>query len=168
MSARNIVESPRKMILAQIKTNIAAALAAVRTDRDDPIVNTELPPDQSYFTFSGAKAYRKPAIFVVAQEVDFKLDRGQNFIDGTIRFIVSVVVEEKNQTLLTVKADRYLDALHSLLQGIEIVDEDNKTKIVISVMKARFSEDFAEKPDVGMQFTKEVAFDCDVEIYQQL
>lgn len=167
MSARNIVESARNMIIANIKAGIPAALAAVRTERGNS-VGTEIPPDQSYFIYSPAKAYRRPGIFVVAQEVDFKLDRGQNMIDATIRFIVSVAIEERLQELLTIKADRYMDALHSLLQGIELVDSTLKTKIVISVMKARFSEDFSEKVETGVQFTKEVAFDCDVEIYQQL
>lgn len=168
MGARNLTELPVKLIQAQIQNNIAAALADVRTDRSDSLVNVETPPNQSYFIYAGAKGYRAPAVFTVPQDIDFKLTRGQNFVDATMKIIVSVAIEDRNQNNLNYKAWRYLDAFHNLLQGIELVDANSKIKIVISVMHARYSADENDKTDNSQVFRKEVAFDCDVEIYESL
>lgn len=168
MSTRNLTEIPTTLIQAQIQNNIAATLAALHLDRGDSAVNLDVPPTASYFTYAGSKAYRAPAVFTVPQGIDFKLVRGQNFVDATLSMIVSIVCEDRNQNNLSLKAWRYMDALHELLQGIELQDAGSKVKIVISVTNARFSSDQSEKTDMDIVFRKEVALDCGIEVYQEL
>jgi hypothetical protein len=165
MSARNIVRTATNLIIAQIQNNIAASLTDVHVDEGDNIVSTQIPLLESYFYYN-AQVYRAPGVFVIPQSVDFKLSRGQNFLCATASYLISIVIEERKASLMNLKAWQYQDALHECLHGIELVS--GKVKIVILVNRARFSADSSDKSDGADVFRKEVAFDCDVEIYEQL
>lgn len=165
MSARNIVREATALIITQIQNNIAAALSDTHTDEGDSKVSCSIPSTQSYFYYQ-AQGYRAPAVFVIPDSVDFHLDRGQNFVSATIPFLISIVAEDRKGDLLALKAWQYQDALHECLQGIQLAG--GKVKIVILVKRARFSTDSTFKQDGSDSFRKEVALDCDVEIYEQL
>lgn len=170
MSTRNLIEKPTSMIVSTIKTNIQQALADVSLARGNYEVSTEIPSTESYFIYEGAINYDPPGIFVVPQSVASMLDRGENYIDSQAKFIVSAIVQDKEKDLLSKKAWRYQDALHNILHLTEVVDSTTNphTKIKIKVVNQRFSNDFTTGNEQQKFFSKEVAFDCDVEIWQGL
>jgi hypothetical protein len=168
-SAPNLIEKPTDMIMAFIKANIAEALTEIRNERGNYVVSTEPPPTQSYFIYEGAMAYQAPGVFVVAQKNQTRLDRGQSFTNSQARYCISVVVEDKEKELLSRKSWRYQDALYGMLHETEIRDDVSPiTKIAIKVIEQRFSNNFASGNEQQKTFRKEVAFDCDVEIWQGL
>jgi len=164
----NLSEITRDLVLNQIKTTIAASLAEIRSDRDDAVVSTE--PPKSYFIYAPAASYRCPAIFVVVDRMDFKqFDAGANFVPATVTMYVSVLVEDKDETLLTIKADRYYTAIHQSINQKNITSADDLVKISIKVMSAQFGEFWKFKGDSpqGM-FRKEVRLTLNVEHYESL
>lgn len=165
MSARNIVRKSVNLIIAQIQANITQCLADTHADQGDSTVNCDTPLLKSYFSYP-AQAYRAPAVFVIPNSVDFRLDRGANFMTQTVKMLISVVVEDKRDFLLNLKAWQYQDALHECLQGQELVG--GKIKAVVLITGARFSSQASDKSDGADIFRKEVALDCDVEIYESL
>src|SRR6267143_2090160 len=81
------------MILAEIKAKISAALLAVRTERSDPRVTTEIP--RQYFIFDGAHTYNCPAVFVVVDSMDFpESSYGPNHINNLVKIYSRVLRAE--------------------------------------------------------------------------
>ena len=113
MASQNILESVVTSIEHQIKANIETYLSEVRVDRNDGTVTTEIPKD--YFIYDGAVGYKTPAIFTIADSVDYRPSMGQNHINANVTVYVSLIVEDRNQRLLTLKSWRYQDALHKCL-----------------------------------------------------
>jgi len=138
MSARKLLEGDVNLILAEIKAKMPAALAAVRADRLDPKVTTEKP--ESYFTFERAQGFKTPAIFVIGEDMDFRqAERGANHINALSTVNVSVLVEERNQELLTKKVYRYCSALHEILEQANLSSDDGKLQIFVRVAKMEMS-----------------------------
>lgn len=167
MGSNNLSEIAVDLIIDHIRQNIAAALADVRSDRADPIVNTEVP--QSYFIFPKPWGYRTPAVFVIAENIDFKLDRGQNHINAMIRMNVGVLVEEKDLERLTIKTYRYQAALHKLLNETRLTNTSGSVVYIVKVTRAEYSPIYtnAQAPnDVQGVFRKEVRLECEVEDYE--
>lgn len=164
MSAHNVTEKTVDLILTHIKSKIATALTEVRTERDDPQVQT--PPPRSYFIYEGSWAFQCPAIFVVPVSVDFNLDRGGNFINATVDTVVSVVVEDRLKDLLSKSAWRYQDALHNILDNAQLESATGDVKIVTKVKGADYSETFSVQNDNTI-FRKEVALRLDVEHWEK-
>lgn len=164
-SPRWIMEGTVIPIRDHIKENIAAALASVRTDRGDARVATEPPKD--YFIFDQAIGYKVPAIFVIGDTVDFRLDKGQNFIAAVCTVYVSALVDDRTAEFLAYKCWRYQDALHMILDQTELVDEEKNYKNTIKVTKAEFSNTFqmkAQNPgEEKNPFRKEVLLTLEVE-----
>lgn len=169
MTPVNITEQVVMDIKDYIKSNIASALVDVRTDRDSS-VNTEVPKE--YFIASQMHAFRTPAIFIIADNVEFNNDQGPNYIDATLKIIVSVVVEEKDLEKLAKKSWRYQDALFKLLNQTTFGNESGavvKYMFNTRVNNIYFSEDFSFKDegDSLSVFNKEVALELSVELQQQ-
>ncbi len=167
--AYHLSEIAVNLIMAHIKANIGAALLAVRTDRNDPIVTTEDP--KAYFIYPRAKVYDAPAVFIVAEGFDFRPETGWNFVSGTHDIKVAVVVEDKTMPALTIKAWRYQAALSKLLNQTTLQTGDLKVKIVTKLLRNTFSGIFSEAADEQNPMTvfhKEVICELEVEHYEQL
>lgn len=168
MSARKLAEGTVDLMLQCIKTNIAAALDAVQADAPDHTVTTE--PPRSYFIYSGAKGFRCPAVWVMAEEFDFRQqEKGANFIDALARINVSVLLEDRNTELLTRRCWRYQSALHTVLDETQLTTTDNKLKIVVVIRRATFLPTYSNTVDKNSPeavFRKEVLLECDVDHYE--
>lgn len=166
---RRIMEGTVLPIVDFIKANIAQALADIRTDRGDSKVQTEIPKD--YLIYENAIGYRVPAIFVIGDNVDFQLVKGQNFISSKNTIYVSALLDDRTAELLTYKAWRYQDALHQILDQAEIEIPESKIKNVIKVVKAEFSNTFklkAQNPGEDKNpFRKEVMLTLEVEHFEE-
>jgi hypothetical protein len=164
----NLSEITRDLVQTQIKNTIAQSLAEVRSLRDDPSVSTE--PPKSYFIYAPAAGYRAPAIFTIVDRMSFKqFDDGANSIVANVFINVVALVEDRDLNHLTIKADRYMTALHQSLNEITIVDPNNLVRIWIKVIDGVFSEIYAPKRDTPEgTFRKEVHLTCNVLHYEGL
>lgn len=164
MSSVNLTEVVVTTIIEYLKTTMPTALADVRTERVESSVNTEIPKE--YFNYVPAHGFRCPAIAMVADNIDFHLERGQNFVSAIMTGVCSVCVEDKTQDNLVKKSWRYQDALFSTLnrQSFDV----NGVKFVIKIVRCRYSNDGIMKNDGVAQsvFQKEVALDLEIEVYQ--
>lgn len=167
MSAPQFTETAREMILAQIKANISAQLAAVRSDRNDPIVAVQNP--RSYFIFDGAHTYQCPAIFVVADSVEIPEDvTGANSVDAVMKFFVSAVVEGPDAQYLTILSERYQCALFQLLHWVTLTDPTLNVKEWIRVVRFAFSPLYTKErraDNMGV-FRKEVSLELEIKHYE--
>lgn len=167
----NITENTVLTLQSYIKSNIASALAAVRTDEERASgINTEVPKE--YFIAPQQHAFQCPAVFTIAEGVTINNDRGPNFLCATLDVIVSVVVEEKDSQRLTKKAWRYQDALYKLLNQSNFINDDGATvrfRFTSKVESINFSEDFSfhEESEKRSEFNKEVALVLSIELQEQ-
>lgn len=159
-SPRQIMEGTVIPIRDYIRANIFAALQAISADRGDSYV--ALPDIKSYFIYEQPIAYQDPAVIIVGDNVDFKLDRGQNFICAQVTVYVSVLVSDQKQELLVPKAWRYADALHQILDQQQIIP-NAKTKLEIKVIKQEFSNNFKKESSSQGPFLKEALLTLQVE-----
>lgn len=169
MSAVQLTERARGLILTQIKNNIASELAAIRTDRADNTVSTEPPNTQSYFIFDGAHTYQCPAIFVVSDTVEVPDERiGSNYVNAVMKFFVSAVVAAQIESSVTIKAERYQAALFKILHQTVINDSTDNVKIYILCKRIQFSEVYTKsrKGDNMADFRKEVAIELEVKHWE--
>ena len=165
MSAR-LIEETVNLIEAQIRANIATALASVRSDVGN-LVSTEVP--QSYFQYPKAIGYQLPAIFIIGESFDFqKSERRQNFVDGIVKVNLSILIDDRDAQRLTIKAYRYMRAIYDVLDLQVLTSIDNRVKLVVKVIKAENSALYAatNESDPNNVFRKEVYFTLDVEHYE--
>lgn len=171
MSVRKLLEGDVDLILDYIRDNIATALTDLRTDRADAAVSTEPPPTQSYFRYPRAMGYRKPAVFVIGDSMQFLQGDGSNFVKAIGSINVTIAVEDRTADRLVTKCYRYMCALHELLEQTTLVSLDNKLKIVCKVIRADNSPLYAlreDEDDAENVFTKEVALTLEVEHWESL
>ena len=167
--AAHLVEIAVNLIETQIKNNIAAALAAVRTDRADAYVTTEIP--KSYFHYQPSKAFDTPSVFIIPENIDFKKDRGQNHINATAKINVAVIVEDQTSARLAARTWRYQSALYSILDQVPLTTADKTFKIVVIVKRAEFTEEYSDSTRKGQPsaaWRKGVLLECDVEMFEEL
>lgn len=167
MSATQIVEKTRNLIIAHIKSNIVAELAAMRADRSDTSVN--LDPPLSYFIFDGAHTYQCPAIFVVVDSAEIPDEIiGPNHVNADVRVYVTIAAEGQDEAGLTIKTDRYQAALFKVLQWQTLVDVPNNVKIKVLVKRFQFSPLYTKKrtQDNMGNFRKEVVLELEVKHYE--
>ncbi len=168
--ARKLTEATINLLLNHIQSNIGSALTEIRDDAPDSLVTTETP--KSYFLYPKAKGFRTPAVFIIAEEFDFRVpEMGANFISGSVRINVSVLVEDRNRELLTSRCWRYQSALHMLLSQTQLTTPDNALKIISIVKRARYSPLYSTTKNeeaVEAVFRKEVLLECEVDHYENL
>lgn len=159
-----LTEGMVDLVIAYIQANIGAALDLVA-----PSVTTILPSLEQpveYFVYQKPQGYRTPAIFVIADDLDFKVQENKtNYIGAQSRMNVSVVVEDSDEEVLTRKAWRYQTALHNVLDEARLVSADSKLVNKVIVYHHRFSDLFFDTkgPSNGARFRKEVVLMCNVE-----
>lgn len=167
--ARNLVETTVDLVKAEVKANIANALASIRNDRADSYVTTE--PPVNFFITEQSIGYRAPSVFFIVEDMDFMIPRGANHINALVRMNVSVVVEDRNTERLTYKAWRYQASLHSILAQDSLTSADGAVTLKIKVVNATFSPLYtnSQKPDTEAGFyRKEVLLRLEIEHYENL
>lgn len=166
--AIKLTEGAVTLMLSYIQANIAGALQKVRDDRPDDLVTTEVP--KTYFIYPKAKGFKTPAVFVIAEDFDFRAqEMGANFLSGSIRINVSVLLEDRNRDLLTKRCWRYQAALYNLLAQTQLTSSDNALKIVSIVKRARYSPLYStarNEESTEAMFRKEVLLECDIDHYE--
>jgi hypothetical protein len=161
---RKLVEGARALIIDYIQTNIAANLTIVAAAVGPPQVTLEVP--QSYFIFEKPHGYELPAVFVICDNFDFRIqDKKSNFVNASAKFKVCVLVEDQDEENLTYKVDRYLSAMHQTLDETQILSMDGSLNIIIVVYRVTFSPIFTreEGSGDGGKFRKEIVLECEVE-----
>lgn len=166
MTTRNLAEVASVMIRDCIKANISAALAGVRTLHPGGKVTTEDPVN--YFFFEKAQAFQCPAVFIICQDIDFRKEEMRaNHVNAKDNFGISILIEDKDQEALTIKAWRYQAALHEILDERQLtIETPNNIKLVIEVVRATFSPIFTTAGAEPNNFRKEILLDCDVYHYE--
>jgi len=165
VQTRDLSELTRNMIITYLQNGIDAALASIRANRPNAIVTTESP--RQYFTYPKAMGYTPPAVFVIIEDFNFRpAEKGANHINATVRTNVAILVEDRDLMRLTIKADRYMDALHLLLAQAELYDSTHNVKLIVIVQRAMFSPEYTNAGDdpQGL-FRKEVRLECDIEYF---
>lgn len=156
------------LITSTIRTNIEAALSALRTDRSDPRVQTPKPIE--YFISEHNDPYKCPAVFVIADDLDFQQEQmGANFVDAKARINVSIVVEDRVAELLTRGAYRYATALKTVLEQANLTSQNNKVKMSLVVNRMRFSPLYTKAQKQGETsgvFRKEAVLECEVRHFE--
>lgn len=163
---RNTMESTVTQIIQHIKDNIDSSLADLRTDRTDNKVNTNPPVD--YFPYAKAVGYRVPCVFVIGRNVQFLQERGQNHINAQITAQVSVVLEDQESERLTYKCWRYADAMHAILDQVELISTNLKIKNKIKVTSSEFGDAVQIKSQVESPFRMETMLMLEIEHYEQM
>ena len=167
MNAVQLSERTRALIMTQIKSNIVAELAAIRTSRSDPSVNVK--PPQSYFIYDGAHTYQCPAIFLVVDSGEVPDDKeGTNYVSAVMKLYVSAVCEGQEANSLTIEAERYQAALFRILHQTTLTDLTDNVKLYILCKRFRFSELYTKsrKADNLGNFRKEVAIELEVKHWE--
>jgi len=169
---RHLVEPATDLILGYIAANIPAALTDIRTDRNNPVnLGLPTPVPQEYFIASPYMALNPPSIFIVCDSIDFKKDRGANFICATAKYGIAAIAEGLNTENLTRQTWRYQAALSQILDNLSLTSSDNTLRLKIIVRAAEFSESYdassqGNKP--AKRWRKGVLLRCDVEFYEAL
>lgn len=167
--AAQLSERTRKLILALIQTNISLELSNIRADRNDPSVNTEPPPSQSYFIYAEAHDYQLPAIFCIVDSGDIEDQKdGKNYVSANMKVFVSAVVGGQTQGTTTIRCDRYQAALFRILHQTVIVDTTDNVKIHVYVKRMQFGTLYSvsRKKDNMSDFRKEVALELEVQHWE--
>lgn len=167
MSAAQLTERTRALILTQIQNNIVAELAAIRLDRNDNTINLDSP--QSYFIFDRAHTYQCPAIFVVVDSGEVPDEKTTtNYISCVMKIFVSAVLEGKQEDSLVRKTERYQSALFKILHETVISDPADTTKIYIRCKRFQFSQLYtrSRRNDNMSDFRKEVSIELEVEHWE--
>lgn len=169
MSANHLAETTVNMMIQYIQANIDAALDAVQTDTSSykSIDHVTLESPRSYFIYPKIKGYQTPAVMVIVDDFDFRPSiKGANHINASVRTSVAVLLEDRDEERLTIKAYRYLDAFHKVLEQAEVEDASIGVKIVIIVNRALFTPHYTDAgSDSQGLFRKELQLECAVEHY---
>lgn len=169
MSAYHLAETIVNLIQSNIQANIAASLAAVRTQANDPIVTTE--PPHEYFIYETAHVYRAPAVFTIMKDQNIRDSQMQpNHVNSMCDVIVAIVVEDRIERLVTIKAWRYQAALMSLVHQVSLTNLDGSVKIFSRVQNCQFSGliNLKNEKTADSVFRKEVSLRLQVEHVEAL
>ncbi len=160
---RQLAEGAVELMISTIKAHISGALDTVGSAVGIPQVSLENP--KSYFIYEQPQDFDCPAIFVIMDDLDFKIEeRKSNFVNAQDRINVAVTVEDQDMDLLTIKAWRYLSALHSVLDNTTMTSTNSKLVLKCVVYRARFSDVYSrqEPNGPGGKFRKEMMLECGV------
>lgn len=168
-NAYKLAEIIVDLIQTSIQQNIAATLAAVRQERDDPIVTTE--PPKEYFIYETPHVYRPPAVFTILRDQNIRDEvMKPNHINSNCDIIVAVVVEDRIERLVTIKAWRYQAALMPILHQVSLTNSDQSVRLFSRVQNCQFSGVVNIKNESSTEntFRKEVSLRLHVEHIENL
>lgn len=164
-----LTEIAVQAIITQIRSNIAAELASVNTARGDDQVN--LVPPQEYFFFEISESYRRPAVFVMAEDMDMELLEGANHINARHAINVTAVVEERTEKLATLACWRYQAALFKVLHLNQLAGPSLQSKIIPKVASIAYGPVYSEDTkaeSADKMFLKEVSLNLNVDHWEPL
>jgi hypothetical protein len=168
MAYRRLAEGARNLIIGHLQANLPGELNAVAAaGPGNPSVTLEDP--RQYYIYEKPKALNLPCVFVIASAIDFRISEMKaNQVNARDRFQISILVEDQDAEMLTVKCDRYLSALHSTLDLAEITATDGFLSLRVVVYRATFSPVFMRdevnsSAGDGGAFRKECVLECEVE-----
>jgi hypothetical protein len=165
MGVRQLPEVAINLVKDFTKDNIQAALTAIRLDRDDPSASTEA--FQAYYTNPVLNPLKFPALFFLVQSIDFQKSVKQaNYVNARITAQVIGVIEDRTSNILTKRVWRYMDAVHSILDGVGLQSDNNKLKIVVYPERATFSEVYGQNKESSDAFRQEFTLDLTIECYE--
>lgn len=167
MSYRRLGEGCRNLIIDYLKAGLPDALNEVGAAAKDPQMTLEDP--RQYFVYEKPQGLALPAVFVIVDSINFRIAEKQaNHVNAKARVNVSILVEDQDEETLTYKADRYLSALHGVLDQANIVAEDGAQALTVVVYNATFSPRYMaqEAQGDGGKFRKEVLLECQVELME--
>lgn len=169
MTAR-LTEAAQNLIIAELRLKLPNTLRDVQADWGDNLVSLEPPPFGSYFIYPQAQGYACPAIFVIDEGMDLRLDAMKsNFINGDASINVSMKVEDRDEFLTTKKAQRYQSALFEILNLAELDSADNLVKLKVTVKRLRQSPLYTIKnaeQDSTKTYYKEIALELKVDFFE--
>lgn len=171
MSAHQLIETDIELIIKALQDNFKAALAEISAIRNDSDIKTALPEPKEYFRYEKASGYRPPCVFVIADNIDFSLNQGKNYISSRNRINICVLVEDLKDANLTYMAYRYQAAAFGILQNMPFQTADGSVKIVVNITDATFSTTYTnaqQKNNAAGVFRKEILLRCEVEHYEKL
>ncbi len=169
MSAAQLSERARTLIITQIQNNIAAELAAIRTDRSDNSVSTEAPGLNSYFIFAEAITYQPPCIFVVVDSGEIQdMQLKTNYVNVNWKIFVTALVSAQTTASTTIKSERYLAALFKILHTTDIKDATHNVHLYIVVKRFEFGRLYTKsrKADNMADYYKEVGIELEVKHWE--
>jgi hypothetical protein len=169
VSYHRLSEGARSLITDYIKANINAELNTVGAAVGAPQMSLENPA--SYFIYEKPHGYSLPAVYVIVDGFNFRqAEKKANCINAKARINVSVEVEDQDAEILTYKADRYMSALHQILEQADIAEGDGSLKLKVIVVAASFSPKYMapEGSGAGGKFRKEIMLQCEVEHIENL
>jgi hypothetical protein len=175
-ATKYLIEFTVDAIQKKLQDDIETALTDVETLHQNglqaaPVIPLSSEKPRDYYIFETQRAYRTPAVFLIADSIDFQKERGGNFIDAKVRIYCSVVIEDKDADRLTRKAWRYQAALTQVLDQAVLQNSTNQIKMVVKVSDAAFSplaSVSTDPSDRGAVFRKEVSLTLTVEHFEQL
>lgn len=163
MNYPKLAEGATNLLISHIQQNIGAALDVVGAQVGIPQMSLENP--KSYFIYEQPEAYECPAVFIVIDDLDFKIqDRKPNSLNAEDRFNIAICVEDQDAEILTYKAWRYQSALYAILDRTTLVATDQSLVLKCVVYRARFSQVYSrtEGQGPGGKFRKEILLECNV------
>ena len=175
-SVKYLVEFTVDAIQKKLEDEISLALIQVENEHASRLesvmpVHLSAEAPRSYFIFESPQAYRTPAVFLIADNIDFRKERNANFVDAAVKIFCSVVIEDKDAMRLTRKAWRYQAALSQVLDQAALQNVDAGIKMVVKVTDAAFSplaSVSTDRSEAGSVFRKEVSLTLMVEHFEQL
>jgi hypothetical protein len=165
---RNLVEITINTIQDYLYANMPTALSSVSTGRGDNKVS--LPNIEKYFIYEPVAGLEAPAVFLVPEDVDFrKTIKKANHVNAMIRVNIAVVVEDINESEVSVKCWRYQSALHKCLDNVVLLSTNNEVKMIVIPMRANFTAMYTSANDHTIAqgvFRKMAVLDCEVQHYE--
>jgi hypothetical protein len=162
------MQEPEKVINAiilSIKDNLSTVLTSLRSEYNDPSVPTPLPRSDSYYIAYDYSANVMPAIYVVANSIDFQLGTKEaNHINSKIDTTVTLMAEAKTSKEVTKQIYRYQAALHAILNQ-RTFELGTSLKFVTTVERVNFRPTLTSD-QVKDLFRKEVALELSVYCYE--
>lgn len=175
-STKFLAEIAVDVIIKKIQDEISVALLETEQLHSailsaTPPINLSCEPPRSYFIYETPLTFRAPAVFLIADSIDFRKERNANFTDAAFKLYCSVVIEDKDAERLTRKAWRYQAALTQVLDQAILTNPSYTFKMVVKVTDAAFSP-IASLPtdpnDRSAVFRKEVSLTLTVENYEPI
>lgn len=158
------------LIIAELRAKMDQALSDMRTDRDDPRISTTKPV--SYYVSESFDALQTPAIYVIADEVDYRnVEMKANYIAGKMLTNISIIVEDQDTEILTRRCFRYVAAIREIIHLDNLTSSNNAAKIVVVVERIKFSRLYTkaqQKGETSGVFRKEAVLYCSVHITENL
>ncbi len=164
MAVLQSAEIARNLIIASLKANFPSFMADLRVDRGDSQTQTQLP--RNYLIALDSKAYTPPTVYVITGASNTRKEQGANYANESIDATISIVVEAKTSSLVTIKSERYAAVMKKILDNCPLVSSGGELKITPLITTVDYSPIFQSTRNTG-NFRREAALIGTIEAYEQ-